>query len=72
MKYYFTHAYSLMLGGMFKTAYWIFGMDNFFTIYFFERYKETRRLLPGVTRGPKGRSTMCRAYEAYESTQGKE
>jgi len=69
MRIRFVHAYSLVLGGLFRVSYWGLGMNNNITNYFFERYKETRRLLPGVTKGPNGYSTRYGAPEAHSSTQ---
>ncbi len=69
MKIALTHIYSLLLGGFFKVCYWALGMDSKVTRYFFEKYKATRRLIPGVTRGPDGYSTRMGAVEAYSSTQ---
>jgi hypothetical protein len=63
------HANSLVLGAMFKTCYWLLGMNSGTTQYFFEKYKNARRMIPGVTRGPDGRSTRYGSYAAYESTQ---
>jgi hypothetical protein len=63
------HANSLVLGTMFKTCYWLLGMNNSATVYFFEKYKSARRMLPGVTCGPDGKSTRHGSYQAWESTR---
>lgn len=68
-KYMLIHIYSVILGWIFKTCYWIIGKDRWITQFFFEKYKSTRRLLPGVTRGPGGYSTRMGATEAHSSTQ---
>jgi hypothetical protein len=63
------HLYSLSIGVAFRVSYWAFGGDNEVTQYLLDKYRRTRRKIPGQTRGPDGHSTRYGAYDAYCSTQ---
>jgi hypothetical protein len=65
----FIHAKSLVLGGMFKSAYHTLGSDHSLTVMLLDRYRATRRELPGGYSPTLGQSTRHGASEAYRSTQ---
>lgn len=65
----FIHAKSLVLARMFKTAYWSLGGSHPITQNLLERYRKTRRELPGGYDSRKGYSTRYGAHEAFQETQ---
>lgn len=69
MKKIVIHAWSLVLGGLFRSSYRVLGSSHYVTTKSLEAYRSTRRKLPGQTKGPNGRSTRFGASEAHETTQ---
>lgn len=63
----FIHQKSLILGEMFKEAYRRLGKGDRLTEILLERYRDTRRQLPGDC--DEHGSTRFGATEAYHSTQ---
>ncbi len=63
----FIHKKSLVLGEMFKDSYRRRGANDRLTEILLERYKETRRQLPGDC--DEYGSTRYGASEAYHATQ---
>ena len=65
----YLHKKSLILARMFRTAYESLGKDNTLTQELLDRYRETRRELPGTGNDGVNSSTRLGASEAYLETQ---
>ena len=63
------HETSVILGKLFRDAYERCGRDHPLTQELLERYRNTRRQLPGSGNDGANHSTRYGAYEAYQSTQ---
>ena len=63
------HRYSLVLGSTFRWCYWALGSDSDLTDYFLNKYRDTRRKLPGGYDPATKHSTRLGAYQAFLSTQ---